>query len=453
MQGGHDLKPPDLTATGLGACAVAIFLIAYLFVIAEEFTQLRKSKLMVVAAGLVWVLVAIAWELHGIPGAATALQDNVLEYGQLLLFLLAAMTYVNTLEERNVFAALRGWLVGRGLSLRAVFWITGAVAFFLSPVLDNLTTALVLGAVAVTMGRGNPAFIAPSCVSIVVAANAGGAFSPFGDITTLMVWQKGVLPFFDFFRLFLPALTNWLIPAACLSFAIPAGYPAAEHARVTMKYGGGSVIALFAITIIMTVSMHQFLHLPPFLGMMTGLGLLQVAGYFIRRRELLDTNLGSAALRPAPDGGSNRNAFDIFENMKRIEWDTLMFFYGVILCVGGLAALGYLAMLSQVSYAALGPTMTNVLVGIASAVIDNIPIMYAVLTIAPEMSHGQWLLVTMTAGVGGSLLSIGSAAGVALMGQARGVYTFFAHLRWAWAIALGYVVSIWVHLLVNKALF
>jgi Na+/H+ antiporter NhaD/arsenite permease-like protein len=145
--------------------------------------------------------------------------------------------------------------------------------------------------------------------------------------------------------------------------------------------------------------------------------------------------------------------FDIFISMKRVEWDTLLFFYGVILCVGGLGTLGYLALLSQGSYAALGPTVANILVGIASAVIDNIPIMFAVLSIEPQMSHGQWLLVTLTAGVGGSLLSIGSAAGVALMGQARGVYTFFAHLKWVWAIALGYAASVWVHFTVNAAHF
>ena len=154
-----------------------------------------------------------------------------------------------------------------------------------------------------------------------------------------------------------------------------------------------------------------------------------------------------AGLKPAS------KPFDIFISMKRVEWDTLMFFYGVILCVGALGALGYLAVLSQVSYAALGATVANTLVGIASAVVDNIPIMFAVLNIQPEMSHGQWLLVTLTAGVGGSLLSIGSAAGVALMGQARGVYTFFAHLKWTWAILLGYAASIGVHFLVNRSLF
>ena len=124
------------------------------------------------------------------------------------------MTYINTLEERNVFAALRSWLVSAGLSLRVVFWMTGLLAFFLSPVADNLTTALVMGAVVMAVGGRQPALRrAVACINIVVAANAGGAFCPFGDITTLMVWQKGVVSFFEFFASFLPSLINWLVPA------------------------------------------------------------------------------------------------------------------------------------------------------------------------------------------------------------------------------------------------
>lgn len=443
---------PDLTNTGWGWLAIAVFAIALGFVFAEEFTELRKSKPVIVAAGILWVLVAIAWEAHSIEGASAALEHNMLEYGELLLFLLAAMTFVNTLEERHIFAALRAWLLARRLSLRSVFWITGLMAFLLSPLLDNLTTALVMGAVVLTIGRGNPAFIAPACINIVVAANAGGAFSPFGDITTLMVWQKGILGFFEFFALFLPSLVNWLVPALCMSFAIPAGRPVADHELVSVKPGGYVVMALFALTIAMTVSMHQFVHLPPFLGMMTGLGLLQLYSYFIRRREMRDTQ--NIPAQPLPPGlKPAHRPFDIFISMKRVEWDTLMFFYGVILCVGALGALGYLAVLATASYTALGATVANILVGAVSAIIDNIPVMFAVLSIEPDMTKGQWLLVTLTAGVGGSLLSIGSAAGVALMGQARGVYTFFAHLKWIWAIALGFAASIWVHFIVNAALF
>ena len=145
--------------------------------------------------------------------------------------------------------------------------------------------------------------------------------------------------------------------------------------------------------------------------------------------------------------------YNIYHNLQRAEWDTLLFFYGVILCVGGLGAFGYLAIGSELMYTDLGPTTANIIVGVASAVVDNIPVMFAVLAMNPEMSHGQWLLVTLTAGVGGSMLSIGSAAGVAVMGQAKGIYTFFAHLKWTWAIALGYIASIWVHFQINAAAF
>jgi Na+/H+ antiporter NhaD/arsenite permease-like protein len=443
---------PDLVSSHWGWLALGLFVLAYAMVIAEEFTHLRKSKPVVLAAGVLWILVAIAWEGAGIAGARDALIHNLLEYAELLLFLLAAMTFVNTMEERHIFAALRSWLIARQLSLRALFWLTGVLAFVLSPVLDNLTTALVMGAVVVSLGRGNPAFIAPACINIVVAANAGGAFSPFGDITTLMVWQKGLLGFFEFFALFVPSLVNWLVPALLMSFAIPRDKPGAEERRVAMKSGGITVIVLFALTIATTVLMHQLLHLPPFLGMMTGLGLLQMWGYFIRRQELRAAQFPDS--RAAPPGFKPAHRpFDIFISLKRAEWDTLLFFYGVILCVGALGAFGYLAVLSQASYETLGATWANVLVGIASAIVDNIPIMFAVLTIEPTMSDGQWLLVTLTAGVGGSMLSIGSAAGVALMGQARGVYTFFAHLKWTWAVALGYAASIWVHFLMNSEKF
>jgi Na+/H+ antiporter NhaD/arsenite permease-like protein len=122
-------------------------------------------------------------------------------------------------------------------------------------------------------------------------------------------------------------------------------------------------------------------------------------------------------------------------------------------CVGGLALIGYLANLSELTYIGLGATTANVMVGILSAIVDNIPIMFSVLVMHPDMSTGQWLLVTLTAGVGGSMLSIGSAAGVALMGQARGHYTFFSHLKWTPVIALGYAASIAVHMWINASLF
>jgi len=451
----------DLTKSGYGILALILFALAYLLVIGEEFLHLRKSKPVIVAAGIIWVLVGIAYTASGDhETAAAALRHNLLEYGELMLFLLSAMTYINTLDERNMFAALRAWLISSGFSLRTIFWLTGLLAFFISPIADNLTTALLMAAVAIAVGAGNPLFVSVACINIVVAANAGCAFSPFGDITTLMVWQKGVVRFEEFFDLFIPAVVNWLVPALIMSFTVPKTAPRAEKEQVQVKKGGFVVLGLFLLTIAMAVTGHNFIHLPPVLGMMTGLGLLKIYGYRLRK---YDQKYLSGTAGPEVTGlQMNRmddkllehfkprhKPFDIFISMKRVEWDTLMFFYGVILCVGGLGTIGYLTLLSQTMYVGLGPTWANTLVGVLSSIVDNIPVMFAVLTMHPDMSHGQWLLVTLTAGVGGSLLSIGSAAGVALMGQARGIYTFFAHLKWSWAIALGYAASIWVHFLIN----
>jgi NhaD family Na+/H+ antiporter len=405
---------------------------------------MRKSKPVMVAAGIIWVLVAIAYAGIGQIDKMQALLDhNLLEYGKLLLFLLAAMTFVNTLDERNVFAALRVWLVSKGFSLYGIFWMTGVLSFFISPIADNLTTALLMAAVLVAVAADKPQFVAMGCINIVVAANAGGAWSPFGDITTLMVWQAGMLKFTEFFALFIPSVVNWLIPAVIMSFFIDKGKPAVMHDKVEIKTGGFVVLALFIATIATAVMFHSYLHLPPVLGMMTGLGVLKVFGWYLK---ISDNN---------PENDTEKEwfgGFDIFNQLQRAEWDTLMFFYGVILCVGGLGAFGYLALASELLYTDMGATWANVMVGVLSALIDNIPVMFAVITMHPEMSHGQWLLLTLTAGVGGSMLSIGSAAGVALMGQARGMYTFASHLKWTWAVALGYVASIWVHLWINAAL-
>jgi len=446
----------DMTNTWYGITAVLLFIGAYVMVVSEEFLHLRKSKPVIVAAGIIWLLVAMAYNAHGDQHtAAESIRHNLLEYAELFLFLLAAMTYINTMEERQVFMALRAWLVSRGFSLRTVFWVTGLLAFFISPVADNLTTALLMAAVVMAVGVGKPQFIALACINIVVAANAGGAFSPFGDITTLMVWQKGVVKFHEFFELFIPSLVNWLVPALILSFVVAKGNPEASDEKVEIKKGGLMVIALFMLTITMAVLGHNYLHLPPVLGMMTGLGLLKFYGYRLRLHEkkyppyMTDDGPEIELAEIAHVAKPRHKPFDIFISMKRAEWDTLMFFYGVVLCVGGLGTLGYLTLVSETMYVGLGATWANILVGILSAIVDNIPVMFAVLTMNPEMGLDQWLLVTMTAGVGGSLLSIGSAAGVALMGQARGTYTFFAHLKWSWAIALGYAASIWVHFLLN----
>jgi Na+/H+ antiporter NhaD/arsenite permease-like protein len=359
---------------------------------------------------------------------------DVDEYGALALFLLVAMTYINAISQRGVFEAMRVWLVDKGLGYRQLFWITGLIAFPLSAIADNMTTALVMGAVIMAVGAKSPKFVGIAMVNVVVAANSGGAFSPFGDITTLMVWQSGHIAFFEFFKLFLPSVVNWIVPAVILNFFVPEGKPAhSGETEVSIKRGGIIMCVLFLITIAMAISFEQFLGIQPFLGMMTGLSFLMIYSWLLRRTG----------------NEPEDREFDIFLIVSKAEWDTLLFFFGVIFAVGGLAYIGYLNAASVIMYGTWGPTATNILAGLVSAIIDNIPIMFAILNMSPEMGEFQWLLVTLTAGVGGSLFSVGSAAGVALMGQSKGNYTFFGHLKWSWAIALGYFASIGVHFLVN----
>ena len=446
----------EYTGSWQGIVSLIIFVLTYSLIVLEETIHLRKSKPAMVAAGIIWVFVAITYAQHGHSEAVeSAFRHDLIEFAELFLFLLAAMTYINTMDERGVFNMLRVWLVSRGYSLRKIFWLTGLIAFFLSPVADNLTTALLLAVVVSTIGGNNHRFVAISCINIVVAANAGGAFSPFGDITTLMVWQKGLVQFQDFFALFVPALVNWSVTAFILSFAISREKPEAISEQAKVKHGAWVVVGLFLFTITLAVTFHNFLHLPPVLGMMTGLGILKLFGYYLQKRDEAHARQDTET-DPEKSGlvlEESHTAYDIYKNLQNAEWDTLMFFYGIILCVGGLGSFGYLALASEFTYGTLGPTNANILVGVSSAVVDNIPVMFAVLEMNPDMSLGHWLLVTLTAGVGGSMLSIGSAAGVAVMGQCRGIYTFFSHLKWSWAVVLGYAASIAVHFILNGDTF
>ena len=429
--------------------SLLIFVIAYGFVVTEEVTHLRKSKPVLFAAGVIWAMIAWVGAKYDFSHSVEdAIMNAFSEFSQLMLFLLVAMTFINSMTERNVFEKVRSRLLAQDYSYKKLFWITGFMAFFLSPIADNLTTALTMCAVVMAVGGDNKKFVSISCVNIVIAANAGGAFSPFGDITTLMVWQAGVVEFTQFFSLFLPSLVNYIVPACIMSLFVDGSSENVKNTPVRLKRGAKTIIILFLVTIFFAVSFEQFLHIPPVFGMMTGLSLLQLFGYYLKRTYL------SGPKKISREGTDQ--PFGVFKQIAQAEWDTLLFFYGVIMCVSGLPYLGYLALLSNALYYGISTnpvisfTIANFLMGILSALIDNIPVMFSVLQMHTQESMvlSQWLLITLTTGVGGSLLSIGSAPGVALMGQANGMYTFYSHLRWTPVIFLGYILSIIVHLLI-----
>jgi Na+/H+ antiporter NhaD/arsenite permease-like protein len=437
--------PNNLSATDnyLAIAALIIFILSYVAVILEEKIELRKSKPVLLASGIIWILTGFLAKKYNLPDFANFyIKKTLLEYAELLLFLIVAMTYIHSLEERQIFNGLRIWLINKKFTLRKLFWITGFLAFFISPIADNLTTALLMSTIISTVAPKNHKFICYSCINIVVAANAGGAFSPFGDLTTLMVWQNNKLPFIDFFRLFIPSVISFTIPAFFMSFYIEDKLPPTKNENIYLKEGAKIILLLFLCTIILSVLVNHILNLPAVIGMMIGFSLLSIFGFYLKKRN-------------------PQEVFDIFKLFKNIEWDTLLFFYGIIISIGGLGAIGYLEKVSHLLYNNLGSnlpiihqhTPANILIGLFSAILDNIPLMFAVIAMDPNMIKGQWLLLTLTLGIGGSLLSIGSAAGVAIMGQTKGIYSFSGHLKWSWAILLGYVAAIYVHFLINSSLF
>ena len=416
----------SLVSSWVGILSLIIFVVGYFFIATEDKYHINKAKPALFIGTFIFMLIGFYYGINGLDAHLLEheIEVIILEIAEIFFFLFVAMTFIESLIERNVFDALKYKLTSRGYSYKKLFWATGVLAFFISPIADNLTTALILSTVLITIEKENKHFLVPGAINIVVAANAGGAWSPFGDITTLMAWTAEKGQFGDFLFLFPASILGWVVTAFLLAKYVPEGQPhfdASKEKPVDIKKGGKFIIFLGGFTIFSAVMSHQLLHLPAMWGMMFGLSLLKLYSFSLKKMH--DEHI------------------NVFQSISRIENDTLLFFFGILAAVGGLHFLGYLAVAVQL-YDIAGPTATNIGVGVLSAIVDNVPVMSAVLKANPEMGLNQWMLVTLTAGVGGSLISFGSAAGVGVMGKLRGIYTFGSHMKYAWTIAIGYVVSV-----------
>ncbi len=429
----------NLTNHWVGYFAAALTVIAYIAAMGEDVIQLKKSKPMVLSSALVWFAICIYYAMHGqAKTASLAFESNLLAYIELLLFILVSMTYLNTMTERGIFDGLRILLLNKQYSYRQLFWITGWLAFVLSMVINGLTVALLMGAIVVAVGKDQPKFIAVACLNVVIAANAGGTVSPLGGISTLFVWQHKILHFSEFFALMIPCIVNFLVPASMMYFSVPKETPDVTQQKIGLRRGSKRIIFLFILTLAITVSSNVLLELPPAAGMMAGLGLLQMFSYYLLKSE-----------KSHFKGIEKRTkTLDIFQSISDIDWDTLLFFYGAMMIIGAIGFVGYLDSIAHFLFGEINVTLANIMIGLSSAFVDNGTLMFAVLSMHPDIPNVQWLLLTLTLGVGGSLLSIGSAPGVGLLGQVK-EYTFGFHLRWMPAILLGYFLSIAAHFLIN----
>lgn len=415
----------DLATEPFGWLLLAIFVIGYYFIAAEEKYHINKAKPALFTGTFMFMLLGAYYAYNGLDFRAfdTEIAHLILEIAEIFFFLFVAMTFIEALIERNVFDALKEKLLNAGYNFKQLFWVTGILAFFISPIADNLTTALILSTVLITIERENKAFLVPAAINIVVAANAGGAWSPFGDITTLMAWSAGKGAFIDFLFLFPASIIGWGITAFLLSRFVPDGNPKKpQNAKPVHIHRGGKVIIFLGIfTIVCAVLGKQLMHLPPMWGMLFGLSLLQLYAY--RLKKYHDSDI------------------EIYKSVSKIENDTLLFFFGILAAVGALHFAGFLGHAAKL-YEMFNPTYVNIGVGFLSALIDNVPVMSAVLKASPDIELAQWMLVTLTAGIGGSLIAFGSAAGVGVMGKLKGIYTFGAHMKYSWTIIIGYFASI-----------
>ncbi len=417
----------DMVTEPIGWLLLVIFVVGYYFIAAEEKYHINKAKPALFIGTLMFMIIGAYYAYNGINMRVfeTEIAHLILEIAEIFFFLYVAMTFIEALIDRGVFNALKDKLIAKGYSYKQLFWVTGTLAFFISPVADNLTTALILSTVLITINKTNKAFLVPGAINIVVAANAGGAWSPFGDITTLMAWTAHKGEFIDFLYLFPSAVIGWLVTGYLLSLYVPAGHPTKEDEekaeRIEILKGGKVIIALGVFTIATAVISKQVMHLPPMWGMLFGLSILKLYVYFLQKKHKEDMN--------------------IYHSIAKVENDTLLFFFGILAAVGALHFAGFLNYAVKL-YEMFNPTYVNIGVGFLSAVVDNVPVMSAVLKASPDLHLQQWLLVTLTAGIGGSLISFGSAAGVGVMGKLKGVYTFSAHMRLSWTILIGYMLSI-----------
>jgi Na+/H+ antiporter NhaD/arsenite permease-like protein len=455
--GGVAALPVDLTHHIVGYLSILFTVLAYVAAMSEDVIELRKSKPMVLGAAIIWFAICTYYALHGeAKVAAVAFESNLLAYIELLLFILVSMTYLNAMEERGIFDWLRIWLLNKQFSYRQLFWITGFLAFLLSTMVSGLAVGLLMGAVATAVGKNKPQFIGLACVNIVVAVNAGGTFSPLGGISTLFVWQRNILEFTEFFALALPCLVNFLVPATIMHFVVPKETPATSSRAIMLRRGSKRILFLFAVTLIITVMANVFLELPPAAGMMAGLALLQFFSFYLTQTVKNQESQFAYAYKffgvDVPVGNEKQD-FDVFKNVGNIEWDTLLFFYGAMMIIGALSFIGYLDAVALFLFGEHSPTDANIIIGLSSAFIDNGTLMFAVLNMHPDLPPGQWLLLTLTLGVGGSLLAIGSAPGVGLLGQVKEGYTFGYHMRWTPVILLGYIASIVAHFSINAHYF
>ena len=386
---------------------IVIFVLVYAAIALEHPLRINKSASALLGAGLLWTLYAVSQSDAHLVGEQ--LNESLMTTAQIVFFLMGAMTIVEVVDAHNGFEVITSKIKTKKLS--TLMWMVGFVSFFLSAILDNLTTTIVMVSLMKKLleQREDRLFFAGI---IVIAANAGGAWTPIGDVTTTLLWIGGQITALEIMKgLFIPSLINLLVPLTVTAFilgnrpviapqrsAADALFETSSFERNLMFFSGLAILVLVPVFKTLT-------HLPPFMGILFGLGVLWVVGDVVHRKE--------EELR--------KQRLTLARALTRIDMSSIVFFIGILLSVAVLEHTHVLADIAKWLDTTIGRQDVIVMViGLVSAVVDNVPLvaasmgMYSLDTYPPDSF--LWEFLAYCAGTGGSILIIGSAAGVAAMG-------------------------------------
>jgi Na+/H+ antiporter NhaD/arsenite permease-like protein len=415
---------------------ILVFIIGYLIIAAEHFVKVNKTAVALLSAVLCWSLYAFGMS-HGHHVGAQLMQ-HVADIAGILFFLMGAMTIVEIIDAHSGFDSVT--VILSAGSKRRLLWLVGASSFFLSAVLDNLTTTIVMIALLSKLLPKREDFLLFLGI-LIITVNAGGAWSPIGDVTTTMLWIGGQVTSMSIIKsLILPSIICALIPLAWISFRMKDGGEKIQNQRLEVlgpqEKRVGRLVFFLGIGVLLFVPVFKTItHLPPFIGMLFGLGILWVVTEFLHKNS----------------DEEKRHSHSVASALKRIDMPSILFFLGILLSISALQSVGILSSLAVWLDSTIGNLNIIVFaIGLLSAIIDNVPLIAAAIKMYPLAQFGTghhfWLLLCYCAGTGGSILVIGSAAGVAAMGMAK--IDFIWYLKKIAPLALlGYCAGIIAYLL------
>ncbi|MGX1170814.1 Na+/H+ antiporter NhaD/arsenite permease-like protein [Bradyrhizobium sp. USDA 372] len=418
----------------------AIFILAYAAIALEHPLRVNKSATALLGAGLLWTIYAVATGDHALVGRQ--LDESVGSTAQIVFFLICAMTIVEVIDAHDGFEVITSLI--RTTSQVTLIWLIGFVTFFLSAILDNLTTTIVMiSLIQKLIARRDDRLLFASL--IVIAANAGGAWTVIGDVTTTMLWIGGqISPLKIMSAVFLPSLLNLLVPLVFISFSLRgktiAPPPKDNGLLAVDRFERNLMFYLGLGTLIAVPAFKAVTHLAPFMGILFGLGVLWLVGEIVHRHKEEHV----------------RQPLTLVHALTRIDMSSVVFFVGILLAVACLEHAGLLSMLARWLDTTIGrQDVIVVVLGLLSAVIDNVPLVAATMGMY-DLAHYPpdsfiWEFIAYCAGTGGSILIIGSAAGVAAMGLEKIEFLWYAR-RIAGPALAGYLAGAMVYIAQHAAL-